>query len=93
MTETEKWPEPWSARTLIVAAGKGGIVPSRDHPYDAVKLMEIGRRGNGETRAVIHGRMRHPWNRQAPELWAETARAWFERGRCWRGLRAWGEVG
>ena len=77
MIETT-WPSPWPARTLIVAAGKSGILPSSDHPHDAVKLMEIGRERNRETIAVTHPAMRHPWNRQAPLLFAETARAWFE---------------
>ncbi|KAN0091885.1 alpha/beta-hydrolase [Hyaloscypha variabilis] len=72
------WPSTWPARTLIIAAGKGGIVPSKDHPHDAVKLMEIGRQSNPETVAFRHPLMRHPWNRQDPELFAETARAWFE---------------
>lgn len=72
------WPEPWPAKTLIVAAGKSGILPTADHPHDAIKLMEIGRRMNGETVAVTHDGMRHPWCRQAPLFFAETARAWFE---------------
>jgi hypothetical protein len=42
--------------------------------------MEIGRERNPGTIAVIHPAMRHPWNRQAPMLFAETARAWFEEG-------------
>lgn len=75
-----KWPSPWPARTLIVAAGKSGILPTSDRPEDAVKLMEIGRERNPDTIAVTHPAMRHPWNRQAPELFAGTARAWFERG-------------
>jgi pimeloyl-ACP methyl ester carboxylesterase len=75
---TTSWPTRWPARTLIVAAGKGGIIPSKDHPHDAVKLMEIGRKGNPETHAIVHPKMRHPWNRQDPLLFAETARAWFE---------------
>ncbi|KAK5122251.1 hypothetical protein LTR85_004161 [Meristemomyces frigidus] len=73
------WPSPWPARTLIVAAGKAGIVPSSDHPQDAVKLREIGRQMNGGTVAYTHPEMRHPWNRQDPKLFAQTARAWFER--------------
>lgn len=72
------WPSSWPARTLIVAAGKGGIVPSKDHPTDAVKLRDIGRPQNEETIAVTHAEMRNPWNRQAPRLFAEVARAWFE---------------
>ena len=76
---TKTWPSPWLARTLIVAAGKGGIIPSKDHPHDAVRLMEIGRQLNPETVAFKHSEMRHPWNRQDPALFAETARCWFER--------------
>lgn len=74
-----QWPSPWPARTLIVAAGKGGFIPTSDHPHDAVKLMEIGRELNIETAAYTHLDMRHPWNRQAPQLFAETAQAWFEQ--------------
>ncbi len=74
-----RWPSSWPARTLIVAAGKSGILPSSDHPHDAVRLMVIGRERSPETIAVTHKAMRHPWNRQAPALFAETARAWFER--------------
>ncbi|KAJ5200868.1 Alpha/beta hydrolase fold-1 [Penicillium cf. griseofulvum] len=73
-----KWPSPWPARTLIVVAGKGGLVPTKDSPRDAVKLMKIGRGLNEETVAYMHLGMRHPWNRQAPRLFAETAEAWFE---------------
>lgn len=74
-----QWPAPWPARTLIVAAGKGGFIPTSDHPHDAVRLMQIGRELNPETIAYTHHQMRHPWNRQAPQLFAETAEAWFER--------------
>lgn len=76
----DEWPTPWRAKTLIVAAGKGGLIPTADHPYDAVKLREIGRKGNEETKAVTHPKMRHPWNRQAPELFAKAVRMWFEEG-------------
>lgn len=72
------WPAPWPARTLIVAAGKSGILPTSDRVQDAQKLGEVGREGNGQTVAVTHPLMRHPWNRQAPVLFAQTARAWFE---------------
>lgn len=75
---TKIWPSPWPARTLIVAAGKGGIIPSKDHPHDAVRLMEIGKELNPETVALRHSMMRHPWNRQDPVLFAEMARCWFE---------------
>lgn len=73
-----RWPAPWPARTLIVAATKGGLVPSDDHLGDAERLMRIGRQGNPDTIAYVHPAMRHPWNRQAPKLFADTAGAWIE---------------
>ena len=75
-----EWPAPWLAKTLVVAAGKGGILPTADHLHDARRLKDIGRKGNEETKAVTHPRMRHPWNRQAPELCARAVRKWFEEG-------------
>ncbi|KAK1810689.1 hypothetical protein LTR12_014930 [Friedmanniomyces endolithicus] len=74
-----EWAKPWSARTCIISAGKAGIVPSADHPEDAVKYRDIGRKGNAETVAFMHHLMRHPWNRQDPGLFARAARCWFER--------------
>lgn len=73
-----EWPAPWKSRTLIVAAGRGGFIPTSDHPHDAVRLMEIGRELNAETVAYTHSAMRHPWNRQDPVLFAETAAAWIQ---------------
>lgn len=73
-----RWPFAWPARALIVAAGKGGFIPSSDHPHDARRLMQIGNELNKDTIAFTHLAMRHPWNRQAPMLFAETARAWIE---------------
>ncbi|OQO01449.1 hypothetical protein B0A48_13004 [Cryoendolithus antarcticus] len=76
---TNIWPEPWPARTLIIAAGLGGwLIPSADHPEDAKKLAAIGMKGNAQTRAVSHRGMRHPWPRQAPNLFADTVVAWSE---------------
>jgi pimeloyl-ACP methyl ester carboxylesterase len=72
-------PQPWPARTLIVVAGKRGILPSNDHPEDAKKLAGIGRELNADTVAMTHPLMRHPWNIQDPKLFAETTCAWFER--------------
>lgn len=74
-----KWPSPWPARTLVIAAGRSGIVPSADHPHDARKLAQIGQEKNRATKAVTHPDMRHPWNRQAPELFCATIIAWFEK--------------
>jgi len=62
----------------VYCAVKSGIVPSADHPEDAVKYRDIGRKGNAETVAFTHPLMRHPWNRQDPELFAKAARSWFE---------------
>ena len=76
----DEWPSPWKARSLIVAAGKAGLLPTADHPRDAIKLRNIGREANEQTKAVTHPRMRHPWNRQAPELCAMAVRKWFEDG-------------
>lgn len=55
-----KWPSPWPAKTLIVAAGKGGVIPSQDNAGTARRLAEIGRQGNEGTLAVGHQYMRHP---------------------------------
>ncbi|KAH6851579.1 Alpha/Beta hydrolase protein [Alternaria rosae] len=70
---------PWSARTLIIVAGKGGLVPSNDSPEAARKLAKIGKENNTLALAYTHPDMRHPWNRQDPRLWAETVVAWVER--------------
>ena len=74
----EEWPAPWPARTLIIAAGKGGFIPSSDHPHDALKLAGIGSQANEATIAMTHSELRHPWNRQAPLLFAATVRAWLK---------------
>ncbi|CAI7655329.1 unnamed protein product [Penicillium glandicola] len=73
-----QWPSPWAARTLIVVAGKGGLVPSADNKQIALQLMKTGREGNPESIAYVHPDMRHPWNRQSPRLFADTAEAWIE---------------
>ncbi|KAK3068003.1 hypothetical protein LTR53_014762 [Teratosphaeriaceae sp. CCFEE 6253] len=74
-----EWAQPWAARTCIISAGKAGIVPSADHPEDARKYREIGRKGNAETTAFTHPLMRHPWSRQDPALFARAAMCWFDR--------------
>lgn len=76
---TGTWPEPWTARTLIVAATKSGLVPSFDKPAVARRLVEICHGGgNRDVRAVQHRGMRHPWNAQDPKLFAETVCAFVE---------------
>lgn len=77
--DAERWPRPWPARTLVIAAGKGGLIPSNDRPQDAKKLADIGRGTNTATRAVTHPDMRHPWIWQDPKLFAETTKLWFEQ--------------
>jgi pimeloyl-ACP methyl ester carboxylesterase len=84
--EDSKWPSPWPAKTLIVAAGKRGLLPTDDNADTARRLAEIGREGNRETLAVVHYGMRHPWSRQAPELFAEAVDAWFREGRVLEGF-------
>lgn len=77
----KSWPTPWTADTLVVAAGKRGVLPTADHPGDARRLAEIGRTsGRAETMAVTHRAIRHPWNRQMPALFAECVRRWVEEG-------------
>ena len=75
----DQWPAPWPARTLVVAAGKSGILPTADHPHDARRLrnlaLEVQR--EGDTIAVTHPELRHPWDRQRPELFAEALEMWF----------------
>lgn len=80
------WPAPWRVRTLIIAAGKGGVIPTNDSAHDAAKLMGIGRRLNPQTVAYSHPEMRHPWNCQAPRLFAETVDAWFKERELPAGL-------
>jgi len=84
--EDSKWPSPWPAKTLIVAAGKRGFLPTDDNADTARKLAEIGRKGNEGTVAVIHHGMRHPWSRQAPMLFAEAVDAWFRGGEILEGF-------
>ncbi|KAK5173740.1 uncharacterized protein LTR77_002421 [Saxophila tyrrhenica] len=74
------WPQPWPATTLIIAAGKSGLLPTADHPHDARRLRDIGRKANEATVAYTHPEMRHPWNLQAPELYAQTVTQWVEEG-------------
>ncbi|KAJ5769857.1 uncharacterized protein N7511_001908 [Penicillium nucicola] len=71
------FPAPWPAPTLVVAAGRGGVIPSYDHPEDARKLASIGREMNDKTLAVVHPQMRHPWHQQDPDLFVSMIQAWI----------------
>lgn len=70
--------KPWSARTLVVAATKGGLIPTNDPIKDARELALLGQQENPETRAVQNKRMRHAWSKQDPKLFAEAAMCWIE---------------
>ena len=72
---------PWSARTLIIVAGKKDLLPTADIPDDAKQLRDLlSPAQSGKTKAVTHMEMRHPWSRQRPDLFAEAVRAWIEEG-------------
>lgn len=79
-TESSTWPGPWAARTLIVVAGKKGLLPTADQGWAAIKLKRIALAGGAECRAVRHPSMRHPWDRQDGPLFARAVEAWIERG-------------
>ena len=85
--DDDGWPSPWPARTLIIAAGKAGILPTSDNPDDAIRLRDIGIKANSATEAYTHPEMRHPWDRQAPELFGQTVKQWFEEGRVPDGFK------
>lgn len=88
LSGVDSWPPiPWPSRTMVVAAGKKNwFLPSADHPEDAKKLADIGKVMNDKTVAVVHPLMRHPWNRQAPEYFAEAIWTWFEKGKVEEGF-------
>ncbi|KAF7185531.1 Zinc finger-containing ubiquitin peptidase 1 [Pseudocercospora fuligena] len=76
-SDADQWPLSWPAKTLIVAATKGGIVPSNDNVEVAKKMAEIAAELNPGTLAIEHPLMRHPWPRQDPALFAELVEAWL----------------
>nr|POE72325.1 putative 2-succinyl-6-hydroxy-2,4-cyclohexadiene-1-carboxylate synthase [Quercus suber] len=84
---SDHWPATWNARTLIIAAGKSGLLPTNDNLDNARRLRDIGRQSNPATAAYVHPDMRHPWLRQDPQLWATTAKAWFHGGTLPTGFR------
>jgi pimeloyl-ACP methyl ester carboxylesterase len=70
--------KPWRARTLVVAATKGGLIPTNDPIKDARELALLAQQENSETTAVQNKRMRHAWNRQDPKMFAEATMCWIE---------------
>jgi pimeloyl-ACP methyl ester carboxylesterase len=69
---------PWKARTLMVAATKGGLLATSDSVKDAKDAALLGQKKTPETKAVQNRGMRHAWSRQDPKLFAETALCWIE---------------
>jgi pimeloyl-ACP methyl ester carboxylesterase len=72
---------PVKARTLVVAATKRGVVPSNDSVEDAMMVGRIVMSkggGNAESHVVEMKNMRHPWDMQAPQLFARCVVAWVE---------------
>lgn len=70
---------PLKARTLVLAATKGGVVPTDDNVDAARDAWKALSQGNAESRAVKIASMRHPWNEQDPKLFAESILAWMEK--------------
>jgi hypothetical protein len=62
----------------VVAATKGGLIPTNDSIKDARALALLARQNNPETRAVQNKTMRHGWSRQDPKLFAEAIMCWIE---------------
>jgi pimeloyl-ACP methyl ester carboxylesterase len=71
--------KPWKARTLVVAASKGGLIPTNDSTKDASELALLAQQENPESMAVQNKTMRHGWIRQDPKLVAEAAMCWIEK--------------
>ena len=69
---------PAPARTLIVAPQKRGLLPTNDSVQDAKEVLEVMRKGNARSRAVIVKTMRHAWDVQDPLFFAQTLMAWIE---------------
>jgi len=66
-------------RCLVVAATKRGLVPSDDNVEEAKKVgMAVRGGGDKECRVMQMREMRHPWDMQAPELFARCVVAWVE---------------
>lgn len=70
----------WSARTLVVAATKGGLIPTNDSLKDAQALAKLAQEGNGHRRVVQNKTIRHAWSRQLPKLFADAVTCWIQCG-------------
>lgn len=76
----DKWPTTWPARTLIIAAGRPGFPTFGDDPVVAVKLQNIGRQRNPQTKAYGSQSISHPWPMQNPRLFSQVVISWLENG-------------
>lgn len=78
LDDTDLKGKSWEARTLVVAATKGGLVPTNDSIRDASALALLAQQKNPESTAVQNKTMRHGWSRQGPKLFAEAVMCWIE---------------
>jgi len=76
----DDFPQPWPARTLIVAVGRPGFPQFGDSPAVALRLCSIGRQSNAQTTAYGSMDLTHAWPVQRPELFATAVREWFQQG-------------
>lgn len=75
-------PNHFPKRTLVVAASKGGLIPTNDNLEDAKFFGEMAGKGpeGDHSECVKHDGMRHAWSRQDAQLFAQTIEAWVDRG-------------
>lgn len=78
MDDVDVRDRPWKARTLVVAASKGGLLPTNDSTKDAKKLALLAQQDNPQSMAVQNKKMRHGWIRQDGRLVAEAVSCWIE---------------
>lgn len=69
--------EPITARSLVVAATREGI--GADNVGHSRRLFETVMPDNG-SRLVQHRCMRHPWNADEPQLFADMVMSWIMGG-------------
>jgi pimeloyl-ACP methyl ester carboxylesterase len=75
----DEWPQPWLAKTLIVAVGRPGFPQFGDSPAVALRLGSIGQQANPQTTAYGSEDLTHAWPVQHPELFATAVKEWFHQ--------------